>query len=108
MTRASSGLLPTASKTRSAIPRSSLWSITIISMGPCSIRVARRGGNAQRVGRIDAKDLDLAREEGEFLERERQWAILRVRLDIGIELGRREGAADHVALELGHVDAVGG
>ena len=29
-------------------------------------------------------------------------------LDIGVELGRGERAADHVAFELGHVDAVGG
>src|ERR1700719_356057 len=29
-------------------------------------------------------------------------------LDVGIELGRRERPLQHVAFELGHVDAVGG
>ena len=29
-------------------------------------------------------------------------------IDVGVELGREEIAVDHVAFELGHVDAVGG
>src|SRR5262249_37843258 len=70
--------------------------------------LARRRGDAQRVGGIDAEDLDLARKEGELLERQRQWPIFGMRFDIGVELGGRESAADHVAFELGHVDPVGG
>ena len=34
------------------------------------------------MGGVDAEDLDLAREEGELLERQRQRALLGVRLDI--------------------------
>src|SRR6516162_11819336 len=60
------------------------------------------------MGRVDAEDLQLAREEGELFEGQRQWAILRMALDIGIELRRRKRTVDHVALELGHVDAIGG
>ena len=60
------------------------------------------------MGGIDTEDLDLARKEGELLKRQRQWPVLGMRLDVGIELGRRESAADHVAFELGHVDPVGG
>src|SRR5215472_3298192 len=108
MVRASSGSLPAAVKMRSVMPRSSAWSITVIGVVLPSISVAGRGGNAQRVGGVDAEDLDLAREEGELLERKRQGAVLGMGLDIGVELRRRKGTADHVALELGHVDAIGG
>src|SRR5215472_261414 len=108
MVRASSGSLPAAVKMRSVMPRSSAWSITIMAVVLSSISVAGRGGNAQRVGRVDAEDLDLAREERELLERQGQGAVFGVCLDIGVELGCRERAADHVAFELGHVDAIGG
>ena len=47
-------------------------------------------------------------EEGEFLQRQRQVAVGRVALDIGIELGGEELAVELVGLELGHIDAVGG
>ena len=58
--------------------------------------------------RVDAEDVELLGEEGELLQREHQRAVVRVALDVGVELRGEEVAADHVALELGHVDAVGG
>src|SRR6516164_3641782 len=108
MVRASSGSLPAAVKMRSVMPSSAAWSITIMAVVLSSISVAGRGGDAQRVGGVDAEDLDLAREELELLERQGQRAVFGVRLDICIKLSRRKGTADHVALELGHVDAIGG
>src|SRR4029077_1544174 len=65
---------------------------------------ARR--DALRVRRVDAEDFDLGRKEGELLEGQFEGAILGVSLDISIKLGRREPPADHVAFELGHVDAI--
>src|SRR5215212_8309907 len=62
---------------------------------------------AERVGRIDAEDLDVGREELELLERAAQWRVLGMAVDLGEELRRGELAADHVALQLGHVDPVG-
>src|SRR5712692_3160040 len=61
---------------------------------------------AERMRRIDPEDLQLLGEERQLLERER--AVVRMAFDVGIELRREEIALDHVALELGHVDAVGG
>src|SRR5437868_5868343 len=60
--------------------------------------------------RIDPEDLHRTRlrYELEFLERELEGAVPRMRLNIGIELGRRESPAQHITLELGHVDAVSG
>src|SRR5258708_15069945 len=63
---------------------------------------------AEGMRRVDAQDGELLGEEGELLERELQVGIVRVALDVGVELGREEIALDHVALELGHVDSVGG
>src|SRR5579883_1437377 len=57
---------------------------------------------------IDAEYLHLLGEEGELLKCQHQLAIFRVTFDVGVELGGEEIALDHVALELGHVDAVGG
>src|SRR6516165_2232335 len=107
MVRASSGSLPAAVKIRSATPCSAAWSITIMAVVLSSISVARRSGDAQRMGGVDPENLDFAREERELLERQRQRAIFGMRLDIGVELGCGKGAADHVAFELGYVDAVG-
>src|SRR5688572_3763924 len=58
--------------------------------------------------RIDAEDAEIVGEETEFLEGVDDAGIGGVTLDIGIELRRGEGAADHVAFELGHVDGIGG
>src|SRR5262249_9787519 len=63
---------------------------------------------AERVRRINPEDLHLLRVEGELLEGEYEVAVLGVAFDIGVELGREEIALNHVAFELGHVDAVGG
>src|SRR5258708_39855750 len=63
---------------------------------------------AERMRRIDAEDGQFLGEEGEFLKREHQRAVVGMALDVGIELRGEEIATDHVALELGHVDAVGG
>src|ERR1700752_2263094 len=93
---------------RSAMFCSAAWSITIIAVVLSSIVPAGRGGNAQRMGGVDPEDLDLARKERELLEGQRQRTVFGMGLEIGVELGRREGGSDHVALDLGHVDAVGG
>src|SRR2546421_10869223 len=63
---------------------------------------------AKGMRRIDAENLEVIGEEFELLERQLQVSVFRVTLDIGIELGGEEIALDHVALELGHVHAVGG
>src|SRR5499426_4188192 len=65
-------------------------------------------GGAERVRRVDAEDLEVAGKEGELLERQLEAGVLRVALDVGVELRGEEIALDHVALELRHVDAVGG
>src|SRR6266705_169163 len=65
-------------------------------------------GGAERMRRIDPEDLQLLGEERQLLERERERAVVRMAFDVGIELRGEEIALDHVALELGHVDAVGG
>src|SRR3954467_3880885 len=67
-----------------------------------------RESSPERVRRIDAQDLHFLGVERKFLEREDQVALFGVALDIGVELGGEEIALDHVALELAHVDAVGG
>src|SRR5215470_16478746 len=75
-------------------------------LGRSSRRFLKRG--AERMRRIDAEDLHLLGEERQLLEREHELAVLRMALDVGIELRREEIAFDHVAFELGHVDAIGG
>src|SRR6478609_4570490 len=75
--------------------------------GPFSVNRFREG-SPERVRRIDAQDLHFLGVERKLLEREDQVALFGVALDIGVELGGEEIALDHVALELGHVDAVGG
>src|SRR5262245_46468785 len=62
-------------------------------------------GGAERVRRVDAEDLERAGKEGELLERQLEASVLRVALDVGVELRGEEIALDHVALELRHVDA---
>ncbi len=57
---------------------------------------------------VDAEDAQVVGEEGEFLQRELQRAVVGVAFDVGVELGGGEGAVELVALQLGHVDAVGG
>ena len=57
---------------------------------------------------IDAEDRHFGGEEGEFLKREFQAAIVGVAVDVRKKLRRRELAFQHVAFELRHVDAVGG
>src|SRR5581483_11061568 len=57
---------------------------------------------------VDAEDLHLAGEEAKLVERELHGPVLRMALDVGVELRGGEAAAQHVALELRHVDAVGG
>src|SRR3970040_263070 len=69
-----------------------------------------RGGDPVGMRRVDAENLQRIRPGNEFqlVERELEAALRRMPLDIGIELRGREAAADHIALKLGHVDAVGG
>src|SRR5690242_16330813 len=63
---------------------------------------------AEGMGGIDADDAEFAREEFQFFQRERKSLVVGMAVDIGIELCGKEIAVDHVALELRHVDAVGG
>src|SRR5262245_60981036 len=65
-------------------------------------------GCTELVRRIDAENAHFLRIEREFLESEDKFALIGMTLDVGIELSREEIAFDHVAFELGHVDAVGG
>src|SRR2546423_14469109 len=65
-------------------------------------------GLAKRMRRIDAEDRQLLGEERQLLQREHQPAIVGMAFDVGIELRSEEIALDHVAFELGHVDAIGG
>src|SRR4051794_9025409 len=65
-------------------------------------------GFAERMGRIDAEDRQLLGEKRQLLQREHQPAVVGMTFDVGIELRGEEIALDHVAFELGHVDAVGG
>src|ERR1019366_8716138 len=62
----------------------------------------------ERMRRIDAEDLQFLAEECEFLQGAGERRLVGVRLDIGQELGRGEFSFDHIAFELGHIDAVGG
>ena len=59
---------------------------------------------------IDAKNLQRIRPGHEFqlFERQFQGTVLRMSLYVCVKLRRGEAAIDHVAFELGHVDAVGG
>src|SRR5690625_968928 len=61
-----------------------------------------------RMCRVHAEDRDVGGEERELLERERERSVVGMRFDVGEELRREEQPADHVALQLGHVDTVGG
>src|SRR5580700_6399192 len=65
---------------------------------------------AESMRGIDAENSQCLRLRDEFKLFERQFdrAILRMALHVGIELGGGKTAADHVAFELGHIDAVGG
>src|SRR6202789_810107 len=65
-------------------------------------------GGAERMGRIDADDAEFAGEEFQLLQRKGEVPVVRMAVDIGVELRGKEIAVDHVAFELGHVDAVGG
>src|SRR6185437_4306714 len=68
-----------------------------------ALRLAAKG-----MGGVDAEDARFAGEELELLERAGERRVVRVSVHVGEELGGGELAALHVALELGHVDAVGG
>ena len=70
---------------------------------PSSLNVARNG-----CAGIDADDAEFAREEFQFLQRKGEALVVGMAVDVGIELRGEEIAVDHVAFELGHVDAVGG
>src|SRR6185437_17182311 len=57
---------------------------------------------------INANDAEFTREEFQFLQRKGEAAIVGMAVDVGVKLRREEFAVDHVAFQLGHVDAVGG
>src|ERR1700719_4624730 len=63
---------------------------------------------AEGVAGIDPDNAEFTREEFQLLQRERETLVLGMAVDVGIELRGEEIAVDHVALELRHVDAVGG
>src|ERR1700732_1900536 len=62
----------------------------------------------ERMCRIDPKDFQFLAKERQLLQRARQPRLLRMGLDIGQKLGGGELPVDHVAFELGHIDAIGG
>ena len=62
----------------------------------------------ERMRRIRPQHAELAGEEPQLVEGAPHRVVVGVALDVGEELRRGELALDHVGLELGHVDAVGG
>src|ERR1700732_2319012 len=62
----------------------------------------------ERMTGIDTDDAEFAREELQLFQRESEVLVVGMAVDIGVELRGEEVAVDHVAFELGHVDAVGG
>src|SRR3954471_18433106 len=68
--------------------------------------LCRASARALRVGRVDAENADLGGKKSEFLGGQLKRPVVGMGFDIGIELRRSERAADHVAFQLGHVDAV--
>jgi hypothetical protein len=62
---------------------------------------------ARFAARIDAENAHLASRRTQFLQRVLHARIVGMALDVGVEQRRGEGA-ELVALQLGHVDAVGG
>src|SRR5580693_1157163 len=91
---------PQYTKSKRRFPR-------ITGRAPCLTRPGLRLAPVKMRG-VDAQNTHLAGEELEFLQRPCERQLLWVPVDIGEELGRGELPAFHVALELGHVDAVGG
>src|ERR1700682_901713 len=69
-------------------------------------RLAER--RAERMAGIDPDNAEFAREEFQFLQRKGKVLVLGMAIDVGVELRGEEIAVDHVAFQLGHVDAVGG
>src|SRR5438067_8673237 len=65
---------------------------------------------AEPVFRINAKNFQRfwLRDEFKLLQRQLKRALLRMTLAISIKLRGGKAAIDHVAFQLGHVDAVGG
>src|SRR3954447_16827196 len=63
---------------------------------------------AEWIGGVDAENGHFTGEKREFLKCELHRALVRMTLDIGIELRVGEMAVEDVALELGDVDAIGG
>src|ERR1700757_2608439 len=61
----------------------------------------------ERMGRIDPDNPEFAREEFQFLQRESEILVIGMAIDVGIEFRGEEIAVDHVAFQLGHVDAIG-
>src|SRR5450631_1722148 len=70
--------------------------------------LAQLAFDPERMRRIDAEDFQFLAKEGEFLQGTGKRRLFWVRLDIGQELGRGEFPFDHIAFELGHIDAIGG
>src|SRR3979409_658547 len=62
----------------------------------------------ERMTWIHPDDAKLAREEFQFLQRKGEIFVFGRAIEICIKLRGEEIAVDHVAFELGHVDAVGG
>src|ERR1700722_7404462 len=91
---------PQYTKSKRSFPR-------ITGRAPCLTRPGLRLAPVRMRG-VDAQNTHLAGEELEFLQRPCERQVLWVPVDIGEELGGGELAALHVALKLGHIDAIGG
>jgi hypothetical protein len=60
------------------------------------------------MGRIDAENFQLLAKESELLERADKRGLFGMGLDVGQKLRGGELAFDHIAFELGHINAIGG
>lgn len=67
--------------------------------------LSRKAG-AECVRLIDPQDLQLCGEECQLLKRQCETGVVRMTLDVRVELRREEIAFYHAALELRHIHAV--
>src|SRR5258706_11652907 len=65
-------------------------------------------GGAEGMAGINADNAEFARKEFQLLQCKGEALVVGMAIDVGVELRGEEVAVDHVAFELGHVDAVGG
>src|SRR5215469_769613 len=62
---------------------------------------------AERMRRVDTQYRQFLGEEGKLFQRKHERSIVRMALNVRVELRGEEVAADHIAFELRHIHAVG-